>query len=193
MARKLENTNKNNLIIKKKKINIFLLEGKILNQNLIERLKNKLMFKIQNSNMHYKTNVKAKMSEYNSFNNDEDFHEFINLIIPFVKTIKDNPFVIHSSWGNIYENNTDKTVMHNHLGCDMMSGILYLTNKGPGTYFKEFNLTTKEQTGKFILFSPEADHEVKPFKYKEKRMVLSFNLDTIRNLYVKKFNNIQNI
>jgi hypothetical protein len=176
------------LSIREKAINIFLLQGRISDFNLIDKLKTKLTSKINNSTMHYETNVKAKMSEFNSFNEDSDFHEFLNLITPYIKNINDKPFNIHSSWGNMYENQTDHTIMHNHQGCDFMSGILYLTDNGPGTYFKEFDFTTTEQIGKFLLFSPEADHEVKPFDYKDKRMIISFNLNSIRKWDLKNAN-----
>jgi hypothetical protein len=176
------------LSIREKTINIFLLQGRILDFNLINKLKTKLISKINNSTMHYETNVKAKMSEFNSFNEDSDFHEFLNLIIPYIKNINNKSFNIVSSWGNIYENQTDYTIMHNHQGCDFMSGILYLTDNGPGTYFKDFDFTTREQIGKFLLFSPEADHEVKPFDYKDKRMVISFNLTEKKTWNLKNAN-----
>lgn len=176
------------LSIREKTINIFLLQGRISDFNLIDKLKTKLISKMNNSTMHYETNVKAKMTEFNSFNEDEDFHEFLNLIIPYINNINNNPFVIHSSWGNIYENKKDHTVMHNHQGCDFMSGVLYLTDNGPGTYFKEFDFTTIEQIGKFLLFSPEADHEVKEFDYKDKRMIISFNLNSMRKWDLKNVN-----
>ena len=169
-----------NLLTAEKKIKIFLLQGQIFDFNLIKKLKKKLLLKINNSATNYKTNVKAKMSEYDSFNEDKDFHDFIHLIIPYIKIIQEGKFFIHSAWGNIYKKKTDHTIMHDHKGCDFMSGVLYLTDKGPGTYFKEFNFNTNEKIGKFLLFSPEANHEVKPFDYKSKRMVISFNLNSFR-------------
>jgi hypothetical protein len=119
------------LSIRKKEINVFLLQGKINDFDLIEKLKKKLISKMSLSTMHYETNVKAKMTEFNSFNEDEDFHKFIELIIPYIKNINNDPFQIYSSWGNIYEDKTDHTIMHNHQGCDFMSGVLYLTDNGP--------------------------------------------------------------
>lgn len=169
------------LSIREKTINVFLLQGRIYDFDLIERLKKKLLLKINDSTMHYKTNVKAKMKEFNVFNEDEDFYKFINLIKFYIESISKHPFFIESSWGNIYEKNTDISLKHTHRPCDFMSGILYLTDNGPGTYFEEFGLTTQEQVGKFLLFSPLALHEVKPFDYKDKRMVISFNLNEIKH------------
>lgn len=176
------------LSIREKTINVFLLQGRIYDFDLIEKLKKKLTLKTAFSSKHYQTNVKALMTEFNSFNDDEDFCKFIDLIKPYIESINKDPFFIDSSWGNIYEKKTDHTLMHDHYGCEFMSGILYLTDNGPGTYFEEFGFTAQEQVGKFLLFSPLAKHEVKPFDYKDKRMVISFNLNVIKKWDLKNAN-----
>ena len=84
---------------------------------------------------------------------------------------------LNDSWGNKFDKNSEHyTVEHNHVDCDGVCGILYLNDCGPGTYFKQLDLTIKEKKGKYVLFSPVLLHEVKPFKYKQDRHVIVFNI-----------------
>ena len=81
---------------------------------------------------------------------------------------------LQSSWGNILQGE-DYVGQHDHIGANI-SGVLYLTDIGPGLDFPDFKRTIKEETGKFILFHPNSSHGVKKTNLKEKRYTLAFNV-----------------
>ena len=66
--------------------------------------------------------------------------------------------------------------MHNHR-YNHISGTLYLTENGPGTYFPQFNKTVVEKIGKFVFFSSEANHSVAKSNVKQKRYTVACNFN----------------
>ena len=52
---------------------------------------------------------------------------------------------------------------------------LYLTEGGPGTYFKDFDTTIKEEYGKVVLFDPLLLHQVVPSNLQNTRITMAFN------------------
>ena len=77
--------------------------------------------------------------------------------------------------------------MHDHELTSAFSGILYLTEGGPGTFFHEHNITIEEEIGKFILFHPRLMHSVKKIENDIERITVAFNMDKI-----KLWENIEN-
>lgn len=153
----------------------FILTGEIQDKDLINRLKEKIKNRVESSKLNYRTNVKGKFSGFHSFVEDVDFHLFLKLIQPQIKVIYQNNFRIVDAWGNIC-NKGDEVLMHNHRGVTAFCGILYLTENGPGTYFKEYDLLIEEKIGKFILFDPYLNHSVDKIKEDMDRITLAFNI-----------------
>jgi len=88
-------------------------------------------------------------------------------------------FLIKDAWGNICKLGEEVTE-HNHGGVTGFCGILYLTEKGPGTYFKEYDLLIEEKIGKYIIFHPLLTHGVKKLENDIERITIAFNMDEIK-------------
>jgi hypothetical protein len=165
----------------------FILTGEIQDKDLINKLKEKIKEKVKSSKLHYKTNVKGKFSGFDSFVEDIDFHLFLKTIQPQIQIIYRKNFRIIGAWGNIC-NKGDEVLLHNHRDVTAFCGILYLTENGPGTYFKEYDLLIEEKIGKFILFDPYLNHSVDKIKDDIDRITLAFNTHEF-----KEWENNQNI
>jgi hypothetical protein len=61
------------------------------------------------------------------------------------------------------------------------SGIIYLTDGGPGTFFRDLNLTIEEEIGKYILFTPYLKHSVQKINKDIERITIAFNFNEISN------------
>ena len=132
---------------------------------------------LQQDNVSYVTNVKAKMTSYKFFNEGRGKPEFEKL-----KTIFPE-YNITDIWGNIY-NKGDKAIEHHHTNVNWggslaygqyaTSGIIYLTDSEQGTVFTKLGITEKAEKGKVLLFSPEELHEVPEIK-EEERITIGFN------------------
>ena len=123
----------------------------------------------------YKTNVKGKMTNWSLFNKDEKFHQFLESInedMYWANKFK-QPLYLKDSWGNKLEKG-DSVTEHEHAS-ERLSGILHLTNNGPGTYFSEIDLNIKEACGKYIIFDSTLLHEVKENNTDETRYTIAFN------------------
>ena len=152
---------------------IFLIEYQLNDLSFVEDFKNLIDNNI--SELSYKTNVKGKMTQWNTFVNNKDFQKIILNSADIIKYFVADGAYCDNAWGNKLEND-DEVISHHHVGSDTtMSGILYLTEDGPGTYFKDFNKTIKEKIGKLVFFSPEAYHGVSKSNLNKTRYTLSFN------------------
>lgn len=66
---------------------------------------------------------------------------------------------------------------------------MYCTDSpGPGTFFPQYNLNISEKKGRFVLFSPILDHEVKPYDFKDGRITIAWNFDFLREWDIKSNN-----
>ena len=146
----------------------------VKNKDLLERIKNKIIEKTKNSSLDYKTNVKAKFTGFHSLREEPEIFEFMKEIKPFIDNIYNRVAVVEECWGNVYENN-DHTTLHHHKDCTGFCGILYLSEGGPGTYFKDFDTTIKEEYGKVVLFDPLLLHQVVPSNLQNTRITMAFN------------------
>jgi len=146
----------------------------VKNKDLLERIKNKIIDKSNDYSLSYKTNVKAKFTGFKSLTKEPEIFEFITEIKPFIDNIYDRIGIVKDCWGNIYDND-DHAVLHHHIDCTGFCGILYLTEGGPGTYFKDFDITIKEEYGKVVLFDPILLHQVVSSNLQNTRITMAFN------------------
>jgi len=127
----------------------------------------------------YNTNVKNQMTDFQTFIDDIEIHQIFNKFV--------NLFSLHLNCGSMKLLNCwgtkscefVETSKHAHdLG---VSGIIYLTEDGPGTFFPEFNFNVDEKIGKIVFFDSRALHEVKKTKITNPRYLLSFNFKKINS------------
>lgn len=165
------------LKVKELMLETFILTGKI-NDNLI--INNLINFVKNNkdNNLSNNTNVKGHFTGFKSGVENKDFFSFLKEIHSSIKIIYNGDFEIFEVWGNLCKKN-DEVIEHHHYGCTAFSGILYLSNGGPGTYFKEYDLTINEEIGKFVLFHPILLHSVKKIEQDIERITISFNLNRV--------------
>ena len=156
-----------------RKVGLFLYKGIYKDKDIINNLKNKIK---KNYNA---TNVKAHMTSWNLFNNDKDFEIFFRSLIPDIRNLLGPQKGVHvsNSWGNLLNKGEHCVKEHNHQNTDLFSGVLHLSDEGPGLYFKDFDTTIKEEIGGFVLFHPYCFHEVKNFNYTKSRYSLAFNIN----------------
>jgi len=141
---------------------------------LLEKIKNKIIDKAHDSSFDYKTNVKAKFTGFKSLVQEPEILEFAKKIGPYVDNIYSKVSELRDCWGNIYTKD-DHTLLHHHQDTTAFCGILYLTEGGPGTYFKDFNITIEEKYGKVVLFPGILLHEVKASNLNNTRITMAFN------------------
>jgi hypothetical protein len=157
----------------------FILIGKINNQtiinNLVADIKNK-----KDKDLSYKTNVKGHFTGFKSLLDNIDFKNFLISINKEINIIYQKNFKVVDAWGNILKIG-DEVVPHTHGGTEAFSGLLYLSDKGPGTYFKEYDLLITEEIGKFVLFSSMLLHGVSKIEENIERITLSFNCNQLKD------------
>ena len=147
-------------------------DTKIIN-NLIDFVKNN-----KKEELYHKTNVKGHFTGFTSLTYNEDFHAFLKLIQPSIYVIYKNNFVIQEAWGNICEFN-DEVIEHDHKSITAFCGILYLTEGGPGTFFKDINITIEEKIGRYVLFHPLLLHSVEKNTTNLERITVAFNMNRL--------------
>jgi len=165
------------LKVKDISVETFILVGELKEQKILHTLK-KFIKENKDENLSYKTHVKGHFTGFNKLNLNEDFFNFIMLIKNDIKVICKNNFFVKEAWGNICNNNEEVTE-HNHEGTSAFCGILYLTEGGPGTFFKDYNLTIEEKIGRYILFHPLLYHSVKKIEKNLERITIAFNMEKL--------------
>jgi len=166
-----------NLSIKDKKINTFILTGKINDEKIINNLIN-FVKNNEDKELYNVTNVKGNFTGFKSGIANEDFHLFLKLIQPAIRAIFQDDFIIFEAWGNILKKGGE-VLEHDHAGITGFSGIIYLSNNGPGTYFKEHDLIIEEELGKFVLFHSHLRHSVKKIESDIERITFAFNCSKV--------------
>jgi len=164
----------------------YILTGKINNSEIINNLIN-FIKNNKNEELSYKTHVKGHFTGFKSLTENTDFHNFLKLIQPQIQIVYKDNFEIRDAWGNICKNNEEVTE-HNHRGVSAFCGILYLSEGGQGTYFKEHDLLIKEEIGKFVLFHPALFHSVPKINKDIERITCAFNMHAI-----KEWENLNNL
>lgn len=156
----------------------YILTGKINNQNIINNLIN-FVKNNKDDNLSFKTHVKGHFTGFKSLIQNDDFLIFLKNIQENIKIIYKDNFIISDAWGNICKIGEEVTE-HDHGGVTGFCGILYLTERGPGTYFKEYDLLVEEEVGKYILFHPFLKHSVKKIENNIERITIAFNMNKIK-------------
>lgn len=151
--------------------NVFIAEYQI-KENIHSVDKLKKMIDDSTGALDYKTNVKGKMTDFKQFINEPLFLNILKECEIFFNTFNFKKMYLQDAWGNILEEN-EEVIEHDHGGCEV-SGVLYLTEGGSGTYFSEINKTIEEKIGKIIFFSSNIKHSVIKNKL-HKRYTLAFN------------------
>lgn len=164
----------------------YILTGKINNKDIINNLI-KFVKNNKDEELSYKTNVKAHFTGFKSLVENKDFINFLKEIQPQIKIIYQDNFIISSAWGNLCKIG-EEVIEHDHEDVSGFCGILYLTEGGPGTYFKEYDLLIQEEIGKFILFHPFLKHSVKKIENDIERITIAFNMTYFKSW--QKDNNI---
>jgi hypothetical protein len=152
----------------------YILTGKLNNERLIKNLID-FVKKNKDENLSYKTNVKGHFTGFQSLIQNDDFLTFLKNIQKNIQIIYKDNFIIQDAWGNICRIG-EEVIEHDHSGVTGFCGILYLTEGGPGTYFKEYDLLIKEEIGKYILFNPFLKHSVKKIENDIERITIAFNM-----------------
>jgi hypothetical protein len=156
----------------------YILIGKINNEQLIKNLVN-FVKKNKDENLSYKTHVKGHFTGFQSLVQNDDFLNFLKNIQENIQIIYRDNFLIQDAWGNICKIGEEVTE-HDHSSVSGFCGILYLTEGGPGTYFKEYDLLIKEEVGRYILFNPLLQHSVKKIENDIERITIAFNMGKIK-------------
>ena len=164
---------------------VFILTSKIYNRELLHKLKD---YVIEKSSIIFskKSNVHSARTDFKALINNDEFFGFLKESRDIIYNAWEKDYVVHDAWGCVYKDPNNFCKRHNHLGTTAFSGILYLTDHGPGTYFSELDITVKEEVGKFVIFDPMLYHEVPRYKYTKERVVVSFNCDEHQFLMNKK-------
>jgi hypothetical protein len=165
------------LKVKDISLETYLLIGEINDQNIISKLIDDVE-KNKDENLSYKTHVKGHFTGFESLILNNNFHDFLKLIQPYIYAVYNKNFIIKNAWGNIITKGEEVTE-HNHRDVSAFCGILYLTEGGPGTYFKEYDLTIEEKIGRYVLFHPMLSHSVKKIEDNIKRITIAFNMANI--------------
>ena len=152
----------------------YILTGKINNEKLIKNLI-EVVKKNKDENLSYKTHVKGHFTGWKTLIQNDQFIIFLKNIQENIKIIYQDNFIIQEAWGNICKKGEEVTE-HDHHSTSGFCGILYLTEGGPGTYFKEYDLLVEEEVGKYILFHPILKHSVKKIENNIERITIAFNM-----------------
>jgi hypothetical protein len=153
----------------------FLLTGKIDNKDIINNLIN-FIRNNKDEELSYKTFVKGHFTGFKSLIENKNFINFLKIIQPQIKVIYKDNFIIFDAWGNICKYG-EEILEHDHHRNTAFCGILYLSDGGPGTYFKDYDLTVEEEIGKYILFHPKLSHKVNKIEKNIERITLAFNMN----------------
>lgn len=157
------------------KKDLFIIEYQIKDLSFINNFKSLIDKNV--GALSYRTNVKGKMTHWDFFKSVPQFNEILLNMGEIFSAFPFKALTLVQAWGNILEKG-DQVVIHNHR-YNHISAILYLTEKGPGTYFPQFNKTVFEKIGKFVFFSGEANHSVAKSNVKQKRYTIACNFNEI--------------
>lgn len=156
----------------------YILTSKINNKDVLNNLKYFIKNNIDEK-LNHKTNVKGSFTGFNSLINNTDFINFLKIIQENIRVVYQKDFVIYNAWGNLCKKG-EEVLEHNHVGVTGFCGILYLTEGGPGTYFKEHDILINEEIGKYVLFHPSLLHSVSKIKDEIERITVAFNMNEVK-------------
>jgi hypothetical protein len=157
----------------------YILTGKIFNEQLIKNLINDVKNN-KDEGLSYKTSVKGHFTGFKSLVQNNNFLNFLKEIKGNIKVVfNDKNFIVAEAWGNICKS-SEEVIEHHHGGTTGFCGILYLTEGGPGTYFRQYDLLINEEVGKYVLFDPCLLHSVKKIENDIERITIAFNMEVLK-------------
>ena len=131
------------------------------------------------NNNNFKTNVKGKMTSWNFFVNDQNFHSILNKGIEQIeKFTKLRKSILKEAWGIKIEKG-DETYFHNHSECEF-SGILYLNNTELPIQFPQLNINIVPNTGTLLFFSSILTHGTNVNKLEQAKYAIPFNFYEVK-------------
>ena len=155
---------------------LFLLEYQFKDLSFVDILKKEIDNKV--GELDYKTNVRGRMTKFDAFVDNPILLKLLGECIHVTNVLSIKTSKITEAWGNILKKG-EHVDSHTHDPA-IISGVLYLTEGGPGTHFPEFNKTVEEKIGKMVFFSGMATHNVLPTKLNKDRYTLAFNFYEIK-------------
>jgi hypothetical protein len=161
-------------------VNTYILIGQINNEQIINNLR-KFIKENTKEELWYKTNVKGNFTGFKSLIQNDDFLNFLQIIQDKIRIIYQENFCIDEAWGNLCCKVNDEVTEHDHNGVTGFCGILYLSEGGPGTYFKDYDFLIEEKIGKYVLFHPLLKHSVKKIEKEMERITVAFNMNQTKN------------
>ena len=166
-----------NLIAQDIPLQTFIAWGEIEDKKIIKDLKSDDLnyISVSDRKLDYKTNVKGKMNDWGNLSKKNSIKNFIFSIKDEIKLVHTKNFVLKDAWANLLKKD-DEIRGHNHRGSiGAFCGIIYLSDHGPGTFFKELNFVLPEKMGRYVLFHPLLFHEVKKIENDIERLTIAFN------------------
>jgi len=143
-------------------------------QYFIEKIKESCASK-QNNN--YKTNIRALMTPFKLFKEDEKFLKEITL--PLIDYIDKNynlkKYYVWDAWG-FEVRPGEKTNFHDHQS-SLWSGVVYLNNCEQPLEFPEINQVCRPQKGAFCVFNSFLLHGCKKNQDNVSKFGISFNFN----------------
>lgn len=122
-----------------------------------------------------KTNIQGAMTSYKRYT-----LEAKKLFQPIRDKVRDKYFITEA-WGGLLRKG-DHVVEHHHRPevstpnhIINRSGILYLTDILPGTYFSKYDTTITPEIGKMVIFDSDLKHKVNPSESDEERINIAWN------------------
>ena len=126
---------------------LYLIEYQFKDLNFVNILKKEIDNNV--GELDYKTNIKGQMTKFDAFVSNDLLLNLLRECLYFSNVLNINDSRLTEAWGNILKKGGEvKAHTHNPA---VISGILYLTEGGPGTYFPEFNKTVEEKIGKIVF------------------------------------------
>ena len=156
----------------------YILTGKIDDKDII----NNLLYFVKNNineKLNHQTNIKGSFTGFESLTTNINFISFLKKIRENIKVVYQKDFIIYNAWGTLCKIG-EEVLEHAHPGVTGFCGILYLTEEGPGTYFKEHDFLIKEEIGKYVLFHPSLLHSVSKITDKIERITVAFNMNEVK-------------
>ena len=156
--------------------NLFLCERQIEDLDVsyfIDKIKKNI-----DKNISYKTNVRNKMTSWSCFKNDVGIKNIFANMDSLLSILKLPSLRLDDCWGT-WSSKYVETYPHKH-DPSTMSGVLYLTEGGPGTFFPQFNINIEEKIGKIVFFHADTLHMVRKQKLKKDRFLISFNFNKLK-------------
>jgi hypothetical protein len=130
-------------------------------------------------NNNHKTNVKGKMTPWNFFVNDQNFHKILDKGVEQIGNfIKLRKSYLKDAWGIKIEKGNE-TLFHNHDECKF-SGILYLNNTELPIYFPQLDINIVPKMGTFLLFSAILNHGTNVNKSEQAKYAIPFNFSEVK-------------